>query len=88
MFSMHDVIVTGYGLDALLADFAEQVVTVLHQPPRAEHFAPAPGPRVLAGEVRRIEGEWALVTDGDPQGVGVVLHTQERVGRGDQPAVT
>jgi hypothetical protein len=56
VFSMHDVVVTGSGLDALLADFAAQVVTVLRHPPRAEHFAPAPGPRVLSVEVRRIEG--------------------------------
>ena len=56
VFSMHDVVVTGCGLDALLADFAAQVVTVLQQPPRAEHFAPAAGPRVVAVEVRRIEG--------------------------------
>jgi hypothetical protein len=55
-FSMHDVVVTGSGLDALLADFAAQVVTVLRHPPRAEHFAPAPGPRITAVEVRRIEG--------------------------------
>src|SRR5271167_4829895 len=51
LFSMHDVVVTGCGLDALLADFAAQVVTVLQQPLRAEHFAPAPGPRVLVVEV-------------------------------------
>src|ERR1700674_1781486 len=56
VFSMHDVVVTGCGLEALLADFAAQVVTVLHQPPRAEHFATAPGRRALAVEVRRIEG--------------------------------
>jgi hypothetical protein len=56
VFSMHDVVVTGCGLDVLLADLAAQVVTVLPQPPRAEHFAPAPGPRVLAVEVRRVEG--------------------------------
>jgi hypothetical protein len=56
VFSMHDVVVIGCGLEALLADFAAQVVTVLQQPPRAEHFGPAPGPRVLAVEVRRIEG--------------------------------
>lgn len=56
VFSMHDVVVTGCGLEALLADFAAQVVTVLQQPPQAEHFAPAPGPRVVAVEVRRIEG--------------------------------
>src|ERR1700680_2966118 len=56
VFSMHDVVVTGCGLEALLADFAAQVVTVLQQPPRAEHFLPASGPRVVAVEVRRIEG--------------------------------
>ena len=55
VFSMHDVVVTGSGLDVLLADLAAQVVTVLQQPPRADHFAPQPGPRVLAVEVRRIE---------------------------------
>jgi hypothetical protein len=56
VFSMHDVVVTGSGLEALLADFAAQVVTVLQQPLRGETFLPAPGPRVLAVEVRRIEG--------------------------------
>ena len=54
--SMHDVVVTGCGLETLLADVAAQVVTVLQQPPRAEHFAPVPGPRVLAVEVRRVQG--------------------------------
>jgi hypothetical protein len=56
VFSMHDIVVTGCGLDALLADLSAQVVTVLQQPLRAEHFTPGPGPRVLAVEVRRIEG--------------------------------
>jgi hypothetical protein len=56
VFSMHDVIVTGCGLDALLADVAAQVVTVLQQPLRSENFVPTPGPRVLAVEVRRMEG--------------------------------
>ena len=55
VFSMHDVVVTGCGLEALLADFAAQVVTVLQQPARTDHFASAPGPRILAVEVRRIE---------------------------------
>jgi hypothetical protein len=55
VFSMHDVIVTGCGLDTLLADVAAQVVTVLQQPLRCEQFAPAPGPRVVAVEVRRME---------------------------------
>ena len=56
VFSMHDVVVTGCGLEALLADFAAQVVTVLPQPPRAEHFAPAPGPHRGRGGPRRVEG--------------------------------
>src|SRR6202162_3137347 len=50
VFSMHDVVVTGCGLDALLADVAAQVVTVLQQPLRAEHFATGSRPRVLAVE--------------------------------------
>jgi hypothetical protein len=41
VFSMYDVVVTGCGFDALLADLAAQVVTVLHQPLRAETFSPA-----------------------------------------------
>jgi hypothetical protein len=53
---MHDVVVTGCGLDTLLADVAAQVVTVLQQPLRSETFLPASGPRVSAVEVRRIEG--------------------------------
>ncbi len=56
VFSMHDVVVTGCGLEVLLADFAAQVVTLLQQPPRVETFLPATGPRVVAVEVRRIEG--------------------------------
>jgi hypothetical protein len=59
MFSMHDVVVKGCGLDALLADLAAQVVRVLRQPLRAEKFhpfQPVEGPRVLAVEVREIKG--------------------------------
>jgi hypothetical protein len=59
MFSMHDVVVKGCGLDALLTDFMAQAVTVLRQPPRAEKFRaflPAEGPRVVAVEVREIRG--------------------------------
>jgi hypothetical protein len=59
VFSMHDVIVTGCGLEALLADFAAQAVTLLQQPLRAETFLPASGPRVLSVEVRRVEGSAA-----------------------------
>jgi hypothetical protein len=59
MFSMHDVVVKGCGLDVLLADFAAQVVTVLRQPYRAEKFQafkPLEGSRVSAVEVRAIKG--------------------------------
>jgi hypothetical protein len=59
MFSMHDVVVKGCGLDALLGDFAVQAVTVLRQPLRAEKFQsfqPVEGPRVWAVEVREIKG--------------------------------
>jgi hypothetical protein len=56
VFSMHDVVVTGCGLDALLADFAAQVVTGLQQAPRAETFLPASGSRLATVEVRRTQG--------------------------------
>ena len=56
VFSMHDVVVTGCGLDALLADFSAQVVTVLQEPLRTGTFVRASGPRVSAVQVRRIEG--------------------------------
>ena len=59
VFSMHDVVVTGCGLDRLLADVATQAVTVLRQPQRSETFqAPrsAEGTRVVSVEVHRIEG--------------------------------
>ena len=42
VFSMHDVVVTGCGLDALLADVAAQVVTVLHQPLRLRRSCARP----------------------------------------------
>jgi hypothetical protein len=59
MFCMHDVVVKGCGLDALLADFMAQAVTVVRQPLRAEKFRaflPAEGPRVVEVEVREIRG--------------------------------
>jgi hypothetical protein len=55
VFSMHDVVGTGCELDALLADLAAQIVTVIQQPPRAESFLPVPGSRIVAVEVHRIE---------------------------------
>jgi hypothetical protein len=79
VFSMHDVVVTGSGLEALLADFAAQVVTVLQQRLRAESFLPAAGPRILSVEVRRIEGERALVTGGDGKSRGCASFTRRSV---------
>jgi hypothetical protein len=55
VFTMHDVVVTGCGLDALLADVAAHVVTDLHQPSRVDTFERLTGPRVLKVDVRRIE---------------------------------
>jgi hypothetical protein len=60
VFSMHDVVVQGCGLEALLADFAAQAVTLLREPRRTDKFfMPASGPRISAVEVRRVEGSGA-----------------------------
>jgi hypothetical protein len=63
LFSLHDVVVTGCGLERLLADFAAQAVTELRQPTRVEKFqafTPAGGPRVMSVDVRTVDGkEWA-----------------------------
>ena len=56
VFSVHDVVITGCGLEGLLAELAAQAVTVIRQPGRAESFPAASGPRVVAVDVRRIEG--------------------------------
>jgi hypothetical protein len=56
VFSLHDVVVTGCGLEALLADVAAQQVTVLREPARTEKFLPAEGARVVTVAVRRVEG--------------------------------
>jgi hypothetical protein len=59
VFSMHDVVVKGCGLDVLLADVAAQAVTVLRQPLRVEKFQPiraAEVARVLGVEVHEVRG--------------------------------
>jgi hypothetical protein len=57
VFSMHDVLVQGCGLEDLLADFAAQAVTRLREPTRMDKFLiPASGPRIRAVELRRVEG--------------------------------
>ena len=55
-FAMHDVAVTGCGLEALLEDLTTRNVTVLRQPLRVERFdafTPATGRRVATVEVRQ-----------------------------------
>jgi hypothetical protein len=56
VFSVHDVVVRGSGLEALLADLAAQTVTLLREPMRGEKFVPTSGSRVLTVQVRRVEG--------------------------------
>src|SRR5438445_9751723 len=65
VFSMHDVVVTGCGLEALMADFAAQVVTVLQQPPRTDHLRPRPVRASWPWRSAGLRGV-ALVTDSDP----------------------
>jgi hypothetical protein len=40
-FATHEVLVTGYGLDHLLADIAAHCVVSLHEPNRADNFRAA-----------------------------------------------
>jgi hypothetical protein len=56
-FSTHDVMVQGSGLDALLADFASQQITVLKEPVRVDKFVSSAGPRIAELQVRRVETE-------------------------------
>ena len=46
-FATHEVLITGYGLDYLLADIAAQCVVSLHEPHREGRFRPSnePEPR-------------------------------------------
>lgn len=53
IFTTHDVLVKGAGLDALLSDLAAQQVTVLREPARTEKFTAASGPRITELMVRK-----------------------------------
>jgi hypothetical protein len=55
VFSTHDVVVKGSGLDSLLADFASQQITILKEPARTDRFASFCGSRILELEVRQVE---------------------------------
>ena len=55
VFSTHDVVVTGSGLDSLLADFASQQVAALKEPARTEKFSGSAGPSITTLEVRRVD---------------------------------
>lgn len=57
IFTTHDVVVKGSGLETLLSDLAAQQVTVLREPARTEKFAAAPGPRITGLVVRKQEQE-------------------------------
>ena len=56
VFSMHDLVVTGCGLDALLADVAAQVVMVLQQPLRANTSLPGPARASWLGRSAGLRG--------------------------------
>jgi hypothetical protein len=60
-FPTHEVLVSGYGLDHLLADLAAQRVVSLHEPYRADKFRAAnePAPKGAINElvVREINDE-------------------------------
>ena len=60
-FATHEIVVTGYGLDHLLADLATQRVVSLHETHRADKFRaanePEPKGAITQLDVRRIEDE-------------------------------
>ena len=49
------MVVRGSGLDALLADFACQQITVLKEPARTDKFTLPTGSGILELQVRRVE---------------------------------
>jgi hypothetical protein len=60
-FATHEVVVTGYGLDHLLADLGTHRVISLHEPHRADKFRAATEPEPKGGihqiSVRRVAEE-------------------------------
>jgi hypothetical protein len=57
VFSTHDVVVRGSGLDLLLADFAAQQITKLKHPARTDKFTQPASPQISELEVHRAEPE-------------------------------
>ena len=55
VFAMHEVIVRGMGLTALLADLAAQHVTLIQEPTRADRFQSSGGRFIREVDVRQIE---------------------------------
>ncbi len=57
-FTTHDVVVTGWGLDRLLADLAAQRVTAIHQPARTDQFTTVADPvRIVEVNVTEARSE-------------------------------
>jgi hypothetical protein len=54
-FSTHDIAISGYALGSLLTGLAEQRVSVMQEPVRAERFSTDPGPRITSILIRRVE---------------------------------
>jgi hypothetical protein len=54
-FSTHDIMVTGHGLGAMLADLLAQRVSTMREPSRAERFHPAPAPCITSISIKRVE---------------------------------
>ena len=55
VFTTHDVLVSGSGLDPLLSTFAAQTLTRMREPARTERFTATPGPRITALAVKPAE---------------------------------
>ena len=55
VFSTHDVVVKGSGLDSLLSDVAAQQIVILKEPARTEKFTSTEGPCISDLQVRRVE---------------------------------
>ena len=55
VFSTHDVVVKGSGLDSLLSDLAAQQIVILKEPARTDKFGKTEGPCISEVAVCRIE---------------------------------
>ena len=55
VFAMHEVMIKGAGLTALLADLATQSVAVIREPTRADRFQSCGGRYIREVDVRELE---------------------------------